>query len=224
MRDRQTLRLWTWAACCSVLCGVLLALVESRWPPLLWFDVAVDQHLHLIAVHHRLWTWMMRALSATLAPAVLRVTLGGVVLRLWWSGERVTAARTAACGLVQAGLELGIKEVVARPRPSLPQPVSHATGWSFPSGHAMTAATLIPLFAALAWPHVRRRWLRGLMAAGVGVSVVLVSGSRIALGVHWPSDVLAGWLLAGAILCAAAAVFVARPVPAPRRAGVFGNG
>ncbi|WP_152627678.1 phosphatase PAP2 family protein [Streptacidiphilus melanogenes] len=142
----------TWAAGCAVLCGFLLALVETGWRPLLHLDVAVDRNLHVVAVHHRVWTGVMLVVSAVLAPVVLRGFPGLVVLRLWWAGERVAAVRAAACGLVQVVLE----PTVGRPRPALPQPVVTATGWSFPSGHTMTAARLLPLFAPMAWPRVHR--------------------------------------------------------------------
>jgi undecaprenyl-diphosphatase len=136
---------------------------------------------------------------------VLRVVLTVLVLWLWWRGARTTAIWAAACGLLQAALELGVKEAVARARPVLPQPVSTAVGWAFPSGHAMTAATILPLFVMVAWPHLRRRSTRAVTAAAAALMILLVSWTRIGLGVHWPSDVLAGWLLAAFTLCAVTA-------------------
>ncbi|WP_157597499.1 phosphatase PAP2 family protein [Streptacidiphilus rugosus] len=197
---------------CLLLFGVLLALVETPWHALIRFDLSFDQHLHATALHHAAWTGSMRTITSVLSPLVLRVVLGAVVVWLWWRGARIAAVWAACCGLVQAGLEVAVKQAVARPRPLLPHPVSTATDWSFPSGHAMTAAVIIPLLVAVVWPRLRRRAMRAL-AAGTGAALVLlVSWTRLGLGVHWPSDIVAGWLLAGFTLCAVtAAVDTWRP-------------
>lgn len=204
---RRPWGLWAGAALCLALFGVLLGMVQARWGSLLHLDLVVDQHLHATALHHAAWTGSMRTVSSVLAPTVLRLALGVLVLWLWWRGARIAALWAAACGLVQGVLEIAVKTAVARPRPALPQPVSTATGWAFPSGHAMTAAAIIPLFVVVAWPHLRLRTTRLLTAGVAGGFVLLVSWTRIGLGVHWPSDVVAGWLLAGFTLCAVTAAF-----------------
>ncbi|MEY9872234.1 membrane-associated phospholipid phosphatase [Streptacidiphilus sp. MAP12-33] len=205
MRHRQPWGLWAGAGVCLALFGGLLALVEAHWGPLLRLDLSVDRHLHTTALRHSAWTGSMRTVSSVLEPTVLRVALGVLVLWLWWRGARVAAVWAAACGVLQAALEIAAKDAVARPRPALPQPVSTATGWAFPSGHAMTAATVIPLFVVVAWPHLRLPVTRVLTAVVAAAFVLLVSWTRIGLGVHWPSDVVAGWLLAGFTLCAVTA-------------------
>ncbi|MEY9847448.1 phosphatase PAP2 family protein [Streptacidiphilus sp. MAP5-3] len=203
-------RLWAGAAAFLLLFGTMLALVEAPWQPLLRFDLAVDQHLHNAALRQAAWTGSMRTISAVLEPTVLRVLLAVVVVWLWWRGARIAAVWATACGVVQAALEVGVKEAVARPRPALPHPVAVATDWAFPSGHAMTAATILPLLLAIAWPRLRRSSARVLAATVAGGSVLLVSWTRIGLGVHWPSDVLAGWFLAGFTLCAVTAAVDSR--------------
>jgi undecaprenyl-diphosphatase len=205
VRWRQSWRLWTGAGVCLALFGLVLALIETGWGPLMRFDLSIVRGLHTTALHHVAWTGSMRTVTTVLSPTVLRVVLGVLVLWLWWRGARIAALWAAACGLLGAALEVGVKEAVARPRPLLPQPVSTATGWSFPSGHAMTAATVLPVLVVVAWPHLRRRWTRALTATVAGALVFLVGWTRIGLGVHWPSDVLGGWLLAGFTVCAVTA-------------------
>ncbi|QDU46373.1 phosphatidylglycerophosphatase B [Symmachiella dynata] len=96
-----------------------------------------------------------------------------------------------------------LKWQFARPRPDLVPHGSHVLTASFPSGHAMMAATTyLTLGALLARVHTGRR-LKAyflLLAALLSISVGI---SRVYLGVHWPSDVLAGWTLGAcwAILC-----------------------
>jgi undecaprenyl-diphosphatase len=125
--------------------------------------------------------------------------LGNAVLvaamALWHArrGERHAAAVWVLLGLTTLGLDAGLKLLVGRPRPELwPRLVSVGT-YGFPSGHALAAATFYP-FAALSL----RRALPA-MSCGVflvaGLATLWVGLGRLYLGVHWPSDVLAGWLL-----------------------------
>lgn len=91
-------------------------------------------------------------------------------------------------------LNLATKQFFARDRPSLWASISPETTFSFPSGHAMGSATLAWVLLLLAW-HTRWRWPVAIFAATFAVSVAF---SRIYLGVHYPSDILAGWTAASA--------------------------
>jgi len=98
-------------------------------------------------------------------------------------------------GLAVAGsalLNLGAKPLFARDRPSLWESIAPEGNYSFPSGHAMGSMTLACVLVLLCW-HTRLRWPVTFAAA---VFVVLVGLSRIYLGVHYPSDILAGWAAA----------------------------
>jgi undecaprenyl-diphosphatase len=91
-----------------------------------------------------------------------------------------------------------VKVVTDRPRPSVDPAVALPVSDAFPSGHASTAVAAFCLLALLE----PRRW-----ALPLAVALALAIGlSRIALGVHWTSDVVAGWLLGAAF--AFAALFV----------------
>ncbi len=98
-------------------------------------------------------------------------------------------------GLALAGsalLNLLAKHAFARPRPDLWLSIAPETTYSFPSGHAMGSMTLGAVAILLAW---RTRW-RWPVAVVAGVFVLLVGLSRVYLGVHYPSDILAGWAAA----------------------------
>ena len=89
-------------------------------------------------------------------------------------------------------LNLGSKQFFQRDRPSLWESVSPEHTYSFPSGHAMGSMTLAMVVILLAWP-TRWRWPALLLAL---TFALLVGYSRIHLGVHYPSDILGGWMAA----------------------------
>ncbi|NOT89497.1 MAG: phosphatase PAP2 family protein [Lysobacter sp.] len=89
-------------------------------------------------------------------------------------------------------LNLSTKQIFARDRPSLWESIAPETTFSFPSGHAMGSATIAWVLLLLAW-HTSWRWPVAVMVAGFAG---MVAFSRVYLGVHYPSDILAGWAAA----------------------------
>ena len=92
-----------------------------------------------------------------------------------------------------------IKLLVQRVRPVVEDPLSQAPGYSFPSGHALNIAVAGSVTVLLIWPLLGRTGRRLAVAIAV-VAGLAVGLDRIFLGVHFPSDVLAGWLLDWALL------------------------
>jgi undecaprenyl-diphosphatase len=106
--------------------------------------------------------------------------------------SRRAALFVAASVAGAAVIHYALKAITARPRPTI-APLFEAGGWSFPSGHAM--ATFCFLFAlALVIPPERSR-TRTLAFVAVAGAVVAVGLTRVYLGVHYPTDVIAGWAL-----------------------------
>ena len=89
-------------------------------------------------------------------------------------------------------LNLAAKQAFARDRPSLWESIAPEHNYSFPSGHAMGSMTLAVALVLLAW-NTRWRWP---VFAAMAVFVPMVGLSRVYLGVHYPSDILAGWAAA----------------------------
>lgn len=91
-------------------------------------------------------------------------------------------------------LNIGAKRLFARDRPGLWESIAPETSYSFPSGHAMGSMTLALTLVLLTW-RTRARWW---VVAAMAVFVPMVGLSRVYLGVHYPSDILAGWAAASA--------------------------
>jgi len=104
------------------------------------------------------------------------------------------------CGSVLGGVAAGtiLKNVFQRPRPDLVPYSVYVSGASFPSGHSMmSAVTYLTLGALLARSHERKRLKAYFLLVAISLTFA-VGVTRVYLGVHWPTDVLAGWT-AGAI-------------------------
>lgn len=115
-----------------------------------------------------------------------------LILVLAWC-RRMREGLFAGIAIIgSALLNLATKQIFARDRPGLWESIAPETTFSFPSGHAMGSATLAWVLLLLAW---RTRW-RWPMAATVASFVGMVAFSRVYLGVHYPSDILAGWAAA----------------------------
>lgn len=89
-----------------------------------------------------------------------------------------------------------LKVVFARERPQIYR-LSEQSGFSFPSGHAMASLTLYGVLTYLLWQHVATRWGRWMLLVAAVLIVLIIGVSRIYLGVHYPSDIIAGYLMSG---------------------------
>jgi len=121
----------------------------------------------------------------------------------WWATGRRLAAVTQLAGWGTALLSTIVKAVVRRPRPLPPQVqvvVAPLGGTSFPSGHVLTYVGLYGSLAYLLAVHLRDDALRTAAVTSLAGLIALVGPSRIEQGHHWPTDVLASYLLGTAYL------------------------
>jgi undecaprenyl-diphosphatase len=89
-----------------------------------------------------------------------------------------------------------LKEIFHRARPDLHRLIE-IDGYSFPSGHATNAITVYGILSFLLWRHVPTRWGRSLLVIFSTIMILTIGFSRIYLGVHYPSDVIAGYFAGG---------------------------
>jgi undecaprenyl-diphosphatase len=126
--------------------------------------------------------------------AIAAVVAAGL---LWYRGVKLVLALAPGLALGCAGVVTAVgKDLVARARPPLGVRLVSETAGSFPSGHsADTTAMVLALALVAAVALVRSPQARVLLVGGALGVAVLVGVSRLELGVHWPTDVAAGWAL-----------------------------
>ncbi|MEU6652907.1 phosphatase PAP2 family protein [Streptomyces sp. NPDC046900] len=184
--------------CASLL---LLVLVTIPWHPLVALDADIARTVHGWALDNPGLTRTARFLTDWVwDPATMRVLCAVAVFWLLWrQRDRRLALWVAATCALGAVAQNVAKAAIGRARPEWPDPLDVVHNGAFPSGHAMTAALVCGL---LLWV-LRRYGARGVLwCTALTVAVVSVIGvglTRVWLGVHWPSDVLGGWLF-GALL------------------------
>jgi membrane-associated phospholipid phosphatase len=181
---------------------VLLLLVRLRWGPLRALDEGVLDGLHAWALAAPRLVLSMQVVTTLGTGGAYAVLLSGLVLVLLRRGQRRLALFAVVTTVGGQLLNVAAKASVDRARPLLDDPVATAASSSFPSGHAQgvvvftgvlllvlpRAARPAPLLAALTWS-------------------LLMGATRLVLGVHYLSDVVAGFLLGLAWLAACAAAF-----------------
>ncbi len=136
----------------------------------------------------------MRDLTALGSGTVLTIAVAGAAVAAAARGLRPASLLLPVSFLLAAGANLSLKAIFARGRPELPGDLTPTFTQSFPSGHAFLTAAVVLM---ILFVHARGASAAASRAAfALAILLILLVGlSRIALGVHWPSDVAAGWLL-----------------------------
>jgi len=153
-------------------------------------DVHLAFELHDAARPHT--TQVMLCITALGGPAVVALALAGALALVMWRrwADLVLWISAIGGGAVLAAL---LKALIQRPPPVFVKPISMALSWGYPSGHALMAVMTYGLLAYLLVARLRQwRWQVALVLASL-VLVALIGFSRLYLGVHYLSDVLAGY-------------------------------
>jgi undecaprenyl-diphosphatase len=134
------------------------------------------------------------------SSALVVVIIG---LLVWWRIGRLEAVMIAVGGLLTL-VDTPLKLAVGRPRPpaDLVHILSPEQGNGFPSGHALFAVVVLGLLAYFAFVNLKNRTIRMVVLAGLIALILLIGTSRVYLGVHWPGDVIGGYLIGGILLTA----------------------
>lgn len=194
--------------------AVAAAGVQTGLASLVFALVVDDEALHAADAPVLAWVVGHRAAGVTAAAEWISL-VGGTVwtgglavltaVALWWRGRRIRAGIWVGAIVVGSLTIRGVKGVVERPRPPIGVRLAVETSSSLPSGHSLMAALGLGLTAVGVLSLLGAGGGRGRAAARAAtvlfaaVAILAVGASRVYLGVHWSTDVLAGWLLGGAL-------------------------
>lgn len=176
--------------CAAAIALALIAgLVIARHP------FAFDRTI-IVAAHGAGPAWLREAaldVTAMGGVTVLTMVATGTVVLLIAERLRTTALLVAAATLSGSWVVTVLKTQFGRERPGIVDHLVAASGMSFPSGHAANSAVVYLTIAALVSQVVAQRAARNAAIALAVLLVGMIGATRVYLGVHWPSDVLAGW-------------------------------
>jgi undecaprenyl-diphosphatase len=187
--SRRTLIVWLLAlVLLFAAVALFLELAEDVWlnEGLAW-DATV-----MLAIHKLSRPWLDRLfwLITETGGALTIVPVAATATWFWWRKQRMVTWLVLASFGGMLVLNSQLKLLFARPRPNIFPPLVVEHSYSFPSGHTMSAVAVYGLFALLLWQRGRYGW-----AILAGLWVPLVALSRVYLGAHYPSDVLASLAL-----------------------------
>ncbi|WP_260860503.1 phosphatase PAP2 family protein [Mycobacterium tilburgii] len=164
---------------------------------------------HDVAVKHPAWVPIWAGVSYWLGPDLLRVLAAGVAVLMFVRRNVRAGVLLVVCGPLSGLMTLAAKSLADRARPSTMLVAVPQT--SFPSGHAMETMAAVLALLAVVLPALRRATTAVVIALSV-LDLVLVGFSRVALNVHYPSDVLAGWCLGYLYVMLCLAVICPKPL------------
>ena len=185
---------------------LLLIAVASSWSVVLDLDRSLG---HAIVGRP---SWLVSP-ADSLGLSTRDISTGAVVViavALLWRPHRLWAQWLMWSALVGFALQNIVKVLVGRERPSWSESAFQPLTAAFPSGHAMSGITtwaVLGVILLVAPVGGRLPRVVGVLALAVGL---LMGPSRLVLGVHWPTDLLGGWLLGGAVVCGCAAAVLRR--------------
>ena len=187
IRPESRRQLLVWLAALGLLLTAVSLFLELAED--IWLNEGFSWDITLmLGIHSLSQPWLDKVfwlITQTAGPLII-LPLVGTAVWFWRHGEQTTAIlfmASFAGALLLSGL---LKLIFARPRPDLFPPLVVEHSYSFPSGHTMSAIAYYGLLALVLWQRGRRGW-----AILAGLWVPLVALSRVYLGAHYPSDVLA---------------------------------
>nr|CAA9353348.1 MAG: hypothetical protein AVDCRST_MAG46-2744 [uncultured Nocardioidaceae bacterium] len=189
-------RPWLWGIALPLVLLLLLTVaVATEWQPLLDADARIADEAYELTAGHERWLDALRVLADVSTPMVLRtiaVLLAAVLLLRGHQRVGIWLTFVTALQLLTAPAS---KLLLERERPLWGQALDIAPGFSFPSGHAAGGGWFAATGVVLTMMLLPRGMLRRLLCAGLVLLGLVIGAHRVFIGVHYASDVAAGWAL-----------------------------
>jgi undecaprenyl-diphosphatase len=161
--------------------------------------IPFDQPLLALAGTWAGWQTLWDAMSSIGNYPMIPIGLGFVAW-LYWKKRRREALLVFVLLAAATGASEGIKALVARPRPQGGGAGIPGVNYSYPSGHAFEDLMILGMIALTLWRSAQARWLQVGFIVLSAIVIVLVCIARVALQVHYPSDILGGLFAGAAVL------------------------
>jgi YegS/Rv2252/BmrU family lipid kinase len=201
----------TGALLCAGLFALLAVLVTQKWGPLFDLDRTIGRGPFTFTSDHRGVERTAEIVAAVFEPNIVLGVGVLAALALVLKGYRRPGVWALIVLVVARLASPAVKDLVERPRPHWAHPLDDIGGFGFPSGHATTIAAGAWVAVVLCGMLIRRRALRRSLVV-LSVLVALAVGTdRVLLGVHSPSDVVAGFLLSTAVALLALVAYDPQP-------------
>ena len=175
-----------------------LLLLHHALPAIQPIDRTLQSSIHAQATPTL--TLLAKALTAIGSPHTVWPLTIFLATILWLRRPRRPAYLLALTMATSGTLETLIKLLAQRSRPALPWAYVHEHSYSFPSGHATLAIALYGILTWIAYRTPHPRWQRGTALILAASLIPAIGLSRLYLGAHYPTDVLAGYLTGAATL------------------------
>ncbi len=199
---------------------LVVVLILTRSPGLRSLDASVATSLHSYVAARPALGQTLGVGSVVLHPRVMWVVAGVTAAVLWRRDRHRHAVWVVVTVAVGGALDTPLKELIRRSRPVFDTPITTAPGYSFPSGHALNSMLIAAGAVVLGWRATRGRpWRRTALLGGATLLVLVTGFDRVGLGVHYTSDVVGGWLIGLAVVCATTAAFSTGVAPQERDEG-----
>jgi diacylglycerol kinase family enzyme/membrane-associated phospholipid phosphatase len=211
-------RPWVWGLGLPLVVLVLLTFaVATDWRPLLDLDRAIADRAYDLTAGHPLWLDSLRVLADVSTPTALCFLALLLAAVLLVRGHRRVAIWLTFVTALQLATAPTSKRLLERERPFWAEALDVAPGFSFPSGHAAAGGWFAACGVLLALMALPRGRLRRLVCTGLVLLGVIIGGHRVFIGVHFASDVVAGWALGVLVAMIGWALLlrVEAPVPGP---------
>lgn len=156
----------------------------------------IDDAIRAVVNAHRTTVWNTFFINFTqlFNPNETIIWVIITIIMSWIMSNRTFTLQvvlTLASGIL---LNRIIKVIVKRPRPST-NILMHYGSYSFPSGHSSAAVLVLGCLILLIWQVAKRQWIKYVLTAFFVLLAIAIGFSRVYVGAHYPSDVLAGWCL-----------------------------
>jgi len=163
------------------------------------------------------------ALGGVTVLTLITILVIGFLIAIRKQSMALYVAAAVASGALVSSV---LKSIFVRPRPELVPHLVEVSSTSFPSGHAMNSAMVYLTLAALLARSQQQRSVRVYLIVIAVALTLMVGATRVYLGVHWPSDVLAGWCIGAvwAVICSAVGKLLQRKRKIEQPSPVPGNG